>query len=48
MDELERVLERKVREFASRILGHPQGAALDRGIDFSTEPEISKFQNLVK
>jgi len=29
VDELEGILERKVRELASGVLGHPEGSALD-------------------
>jgi hypothetical protein len=33
MDELQRILERQVVELASRILGHPEGTALDRSAE---------------
>lgn len=37
MDELQRVLEREVRQLASGVLGHPQRPALDR----PTEADVS-------
>jgi hypothetical protein len=37
MDELQRILERQVREFASGVLGHPQRPTLDR----SAEADLS-------
>ena len=33
MHELQRVLERKVRELASSVLGHPQRSTLDRSAE---------------
>jgi hypothetical protein len=33
MHELQRVLERQVRELARRVLGHPQGPELDRSAE---------------
>ena len=36
MDELQRVLERQVRELAGGVLGQPQSSALDR----SAEPDV--------
>ena len=37
MDELQRVLERQVRELAGGVLGQPEGSALDR----SAEADVS-------
>ena len=33
MDELKRVLERKVRKLACSVLGHPESSALDRSAE---------------
>jgi hypothetical protein len=33
MDELQSVVERQVRQFASCVLGHPKGTSLDRAAE---------------
>jgi hypothetical protein len=33
MDELQNILEREIRQLASRVLGQPESAALDRSAE---------------
>jgi hypothetical protein len=46
MDELERVLERQVRELASGVLGHPQSSALDSSAEADVSVGLSRHEHM--